>query len=595
MCGFVGFNYLNKEVLKKALNEINHRGPDGSNIILSNGFSIGHNLLSIRGDISKSIQPISNINSKWILVFNGQIYNLKELKMKLDQEYKIEEIDTIILYEIINRFGWNFIDHIEGMFSIALLNKDTSEIRLYRDESGQKPLYYSQVENNFFFASEIKSLLSLGVNKDIDQNAISYFCHLGYIPGKKTIFKNIKKVLPGQVLGFTESKGLYTSCFTNLSEKSHNKYSFDCLRQDMISLVDDHLQSKTKISLNLSGGMDSSSLLWAAKQSNKKVTAITTFFKDGLEKYNEEAKLAKELCKTLNVDHEILEISNIDYLDNFISSYESIEEPNGNNDLPLYFLMAKKHKYENNTVIISGDGGDETWGGYSYHHMSLKHDSKMFPMNKYKFQNIFLRKAFLNVNNPVDRYLYYRSLIPAFTKNKINSLKKYLKKEFNFLFQNSNFKNLSKTQQMFVIERACWLSEENFLRSDKIYMSQSLEVRSPFADRSFRNSFTRKFSSSDLWADGYSKAPLRDSLDGYLPDSINRRKRKVGWHSPIDDSWYKKDIKSLMLDLFDRDDTEAIDWKNLRNFVLKTEKYPGKFVNYYASLAIIGNLYNIDL
>ena len=304
MCGFVGFNFQNEEILRKALMVINHRGPDGSNIKLTNGFSIGHNLLSIRGDISKSIQPFSSNSSKWLLVFNGQIYNLTELKI-LHQKYQNEDIDTVILYEIINKFGWNFIDYIEGMYSIALLNKDTNEIRLYRDESGQKPLYYAQTKNNFYFASEIKSLLSLGINKDIDQNSISYFCHLGFIPGKKTIFKNIKKVLPGQVLRYTFSEGVSINSFINLSDNSQDKYSLDSLRKDLVSLVDDHLQSKTKVSLNLSGGMDSSSLLWAAKQTNKNITAITTYFKDSSEKYNEEVKLATDLCKTLNVDHQI--------------------------------------------------------------------------------------------------------------------------------------------------------------------------------------------------------------------------------------------------------------------------------------------------
>ena len=117
--------------------------------------------------------------------------------------------------------------------------------------------------------------------------------------------------------------------------------------------------------MNLSGGMDSSSLLWASKNSDKNISALTTKFSNAPNEYNEEVKLAQKLCKSLDVEHDVIEITKKDFINNFIEAYQTVEEPNGNVAIPLYFLTAKYHKANNNTVVISGDGGDEMFGGYN--------------------------------------------------------------------------------------------------------------------------------------------------------------------------------------------------------------------------------------
>ena len=300
--------------------------------------------------------------------------------------------------------------------------------------------------------------------------------------------------------------------------------------------------------------------------------------------------------QSLNIEHNILEVSQKDFLDNFIDAYQTLEEPNGNVAIPLYLITAKEHKQENNTVVISGDGGDETWGGYSHHFKSYGYDSQLFPgLLKFKFQNIIKRKAYLNISNPIERYLYLRASVSSFSENRFNLLKKYLKDQFSFLKEFQEFKQLSTTQQMFCIERMTWLSEENFMRSDKIYMSQGLEVRSPFAYTAFRNDFNRKFDISDLWSEGFNKFPLRSSLNKKMINSINWRKTKVGWKAPLEEKWYDNKFKEIFMDIFDRNSTDNVKWRSIRDLVYKTQGYPGKLINYYASLAIISDMYKVEI
>jgi len=596
MCGIIGFTFNNEELLLKGLGSIKHRGPDADNTYLDKYISLGHSLLSIRGEVAQSIQPIKEPISDWLLAFNGQIYNLDHLKSLLLKDFSHENLDTKILYELIKVYEWDFIDHIEGMYSIFLMNIQTEEIRLYRDSSGQKPLYYSFIDQNLFFSSEIKGLLSMGINKEIDFDCVSYFLHLGYLPGSKSIFKNINRLMPGEVLHFNKRKRMLHIEKIDFFKKSIDAFSFSDISEDLITLLDLHLQSKTKVSINLSGGMDSASLLWAAEKSNKNINALTTRFVDAPREYNEEVNLASKLCKNLGIQHEILDISKENFIDNYIEGYETLEEPNGNVAIPLYLITAKYHKQMNNTVVISGDGGDETWGGYKHHYESQKLDNRKFKfINKLKPQNFIKRKTYLDLSNFKERYIYYRSSLSSFSQNKMSLLKDYFHDEFKYLDDIDEFKKLSITQQMFCLERLTWLAEENFMRSDKIYMSQSIEVRAPLAFQVFRNNFSNKFKVNNLWSDNFSKYPLRASLNNKLMDEINWRKAKVGWKAPIQERWYDDDFRNLYMDILPNENSTNILWKDLRRLVEKSNNYPGKVINYYISLAILKNRYNLDI
>lgn len=360
MCGLVGFSFEDEPLLMQAMNCIKHRGPDGEGTYISNNLSLGHVLLSIRGELQDSIQPYTDDQDEWVMAFNGQIYNINSIKDKLPLEFASEKLDTRLLFELIKIYRWDFAKYIEGMFSIALFNKKEQKLRLYRDHSGQKPLYFSEFNKQIYFASEIKGLFALGVSKEIYKRAVNFFLHLGYLPGDMTIFKRVKKLMPGEVLTFDLLNKRTQIDKLNKYEGEKKMFNFIDLSDEIFKLTEFHLQSKTSISINLSGGLDSSSLAWAAKKhQSSKISSMTTIFKDAPDSFNEEALLAKKLASKLEIEHQILEISKNDYLDSLIYSYEVLEEPNGNIGIPIYYLSAKWHKAHNNTVVISGDGGDE--------------------------------------------------------------------------------------------------------------------------------------------------------------------------------------------------------------------------------------------
>lgn len=598
MCGLVGFSFQDESLLKQAMNCIKHRGPDGEGTYTSNNFSLGHVLLSIRGELNDSIQPYTDDQDEWVMAFNGQIYNTNSIKEKLPLEFVSEELDTKLLFELIKIYRWDFAKYIEGMFSIALFNKKEQKLRLYRDHSGQKPLYFSEFNKEIYFASEIKGLFALGVSKEIYKRAVNFFLHLGYLPGNMTIFKKIKKLMPGEVLTFDLLKKRTQIDKLSKYEGEKKMFNFIDLSDEIFKLTEFHLQSKTPISINLSGGLDSSSLAWAAKKhQSSKISSMTTIFKDAPDSFNEEALLAQKLTDKLKIKHETLEISKNDYLDSLIYSYEVVEEPNGNIGIPIYYLSAKWHKAHNNTVVISGDGGDEVWGGYQHHLESLKFDDRKFSSlrNFFHPQNFLLRKEFFNINNPIDRYIYLRSSVPSYSKKSFSELKKYFKEKFLYLNYDDKFKDLSITEKMLTIERKSWLSEENFLRSDKLYMSFGLEMRSPFALSNFRDEYTAFYKGKNLWKNGFNKHFLRDSMHDKLLTAISRRKRKVGWRPPILESWYDDKFKELFVELFSRNNTDLIDWASIKDLIKKTNDFPGRTIFNYASLAILSDYYGVEI
>lgn len=162
MCGINGFNFVSPQLIQTMNEKLAHRGPDYSGTYVDEQVSLGHTLLSIRGEPERSQQPFKKEESSpWVLLFNGQIYNVDQIKSRfLDPAFQDEELDTAILFQLIEKRGWDFIDHIHGMFAIALYHRKENQIRLYRDPTGQKALYYYWKGAEFIFSSEIKGILA---------------------------------------------------------------------------------------------------------------------------------------------------------------------------------------------------------------------------------------------------------------------------------------------------------------------------------------------------------------------------------------------------------------------------------------------------
>jgi asparagine synthase (glutamine-hydrolysing) len=590
MCGIGGYIGDDPTLLGKINTALAHRGPDFAGEYHHNRVHLGHRLLSIRESADLSRQPFQKKDSPWVLVFNGQIYNTRSLARV--HHIPFSDLDTTMLYDLIEKKGWDFVRHVHGMFTIALYNEKDRMLRLYRDSGGQKPLYFTTIAP-FAFSSELSPLVKLISSRAIDTEGLMMAGVLGYIPGSKTLFTSIEKVDAGEVVTVHEDGTLSRSYFSPLFDEPLEGNPKEVLEQ----VVTEHLQSKQKVALNLSGGLDSSVLLHEMKQAGHSLTTYTTAFDDAGESFNDDAAIAKLLARDYGTHHTEINISKEVYLDSFIRSYERLEEPNYNISLPTYLEVARREGIsgDGNRVILSGNGGDEVFGGYRYYAESVRYQylinrisAPLFNVGKW-----IRTGSYFNYGSPVDRWL-------AFKMFKLDGMHVDKQQALHYLKSIADARTLrlgDPVRDMMLLDRALWLAGESFMQADKLFMTHSLEVRAPLAYEPLRHYFDQRLTTKDYVSEGSNKALLRQTYKNLLPDYVIERKQKTGWRSPVR-PWYAKDprFKSLFVEILDGAKRGGmVNWDALRKVVLAHDTWPGKYMFLYLSLAILSKKYDIEL
>ncbi|HJV32549.1 MAG TPA: hypothetical protein VJ694_00830, partial [Patescibacteria group bacterium] len=223
---------------------LGHRGPDYAGSFSDGRLSMGHVLLSIRDAADVSRQPYRREGSPWTLGFNGQIYNTRALKASLGKGYENVDLDTALLYALIEREGWKFIEGIHGMFAIALYNADEGIVRLYRDQSGQKLLYWYAKDGRFIWSSELKGILAHDIDRAPDEEAVAIAAALGYIPGDKTLFRHVRKLNVGQCVTFDLAKKTASPSYFRAPTEKYFPEDPDAAFK---MLIEEHLQSKQPV------------------------------------------------------------------------------------------------------------------------------------------------------------------------------------------------------------------------------------------------------------------------------------------------------------------------------------------------------------
>lgn len=594
MCGIAGLSYSDKDRLSKVLASIRHRGPDGNSIYSDQDVTLGHALLSIRADTPKvAIQPFHEEGEDWVLVFNGEIYNTREVCAEFNIPFN--ELDTKVLYDLIKLKGVEFPRYVHGMYSICLYSKTRKEFHLFRDPTGQKPLYYVYDGRNLSFCSELTPLLEICEKRELDYTAIEISTSLGYVPAPATIFKEIKKLRPSEKISFNlKTRKLSSEVLTEFyrySTEGYTDYEY------LSTCIRDHLQTSQPLGINLSGGLDSSVLLYEARELGKKITTYTTKFESSEESFNEEAVLATKLSRDFNANHSEVLITYENFKKNLISSYQCVEEPNYNIGMPHYHILAQKQGWNGDgiRVLLAGDGGDELFGGYTYYHSANerinRHRHRM-PGFLYDLARGVRDKEYKNLDNPVHRWLYVRKFSNRYSA-KVN-----LFKELNYLNE-LNAIYPSKSSDIFklmLLDRNCWQANENFIRTDKIFMSQAIEIRSPLAYFPLRRYFDEKLIDSDYIDSRSNKIWMRKCYDGRLPEYITNRSRKWGWQPPFND-WFQKGLKQEILELLlsAKNNSPVVDWDKVINTIEKSEAWPGRELLIYISLASLSLKYDVKI
>ena len=542
MCGIAGKIYfdqqqVSEEDLLKMTAAVAHRGPEAEKIYLSpdKKVGLGFRRLAIVDLSSKAMQPMSYQGRYWI-VFNGEIYNYKKLKQEFDENKFISNSDTEVILAMYQRYGVKCLEHLEGMFSLAIYDDEDKTLFAARDRLGKKPFKYYIDDKVLLFSSELKAILTQDEYcREPDFEAINSFLTLQFVPSPLTGFKGIKKLEPGHFLFLDlKTKKLIKKKYWevdyqekwDLPEPDWEKKILDCLTD----AVETRMVADVPVGAFLSGGVDSSAVV--AIMSRLSASPIKTFSVGfGDEKYDE-LKYAKMVAKKFATDHHELVVSpaSIDILPILVKQYE---EPFADNSaVPTYLIsqMAKKEV----TVVLNGDGGDENFGGYDrYSKWQIKTGLK----NWWWLSNKF-------VKNDLERYI--NSLRYFSSEDKISLTTDYFKslinndEIFNERVKNIITERIDPNDKILAADLMAYLPDDLMVKVDMAAMLVAVEARSPFLDKKVVELAAKIPFKLKVKGINNKKYILRETFRGMLPDEVLDRP-KMGFGMPLD-KWFREDL-----------------------------------------------------
>jgi asparagine synthase (glutamine-hydrolysing) len=556
MCGIIGS--VGSNIDKKTGLLTAYRGPDNLGVYVAEDVTLIHNRLSIIDLSEDANQPMESFDGRYVIVFNGEIYNYKSIRGRLiakGYEFKTGSDSEVLLNGYI---AWkeDVLHMLDGMFAFAIWDSYSKKIFCARDHIGIKPFFYIVQDNSFYFSSELKVIRDIFPELEIDKGSVSEYLIYNYIPAPKTIYKNALKLLPGHYLEFTlderELRVKKWYAIPKIVELNIDYHDAVNLVRDKVSKsIKSHLVSDVPVGSFLSGGIDSSiiALEIAKFQENSKVFSIG--YKSNSE--YDEIKYAKIISKKLGLEHEIIypDFSEMSILDTVDGIIDHMDEPYGNPTIAMTDILCKSAK-KSVTVALIGDGADEVFGGYPrYHALSIANRFGKFmsiasPMLKAILSqfpetpsgNHFVRRAksFLNSQDlPLgEKFQSWSSILNVKQLEGVSSSKGRVfleKARKNFI------SNLFLDFENSPISGACYADQMSFLPNnllegaDRMSMKNSFELRVPFVSREIIEL------SSSLRGDwkigkGNAKRILKDAYSNELPLEIIERKKR-GFNPPV--------------------------------------------------------------
>lgn len=573
MCGICGFNFEDKKLLRAMADTIKHRGPNSAGYFADKGISLGSRRLSIIDLSSAGNQPIYNEDRSVALVFNGEIFNFKEIRQKLEKKhYFASNTDSEAIVHAYEEYGIKCLQRFNGFWGFALYDSKKKTLLVSRDRLGLKPLYYYYDGNKFLFASEIKCLLKdRSIKRKINLDALSYYLTYRYIPSDLTIFSNIKKLKPGHyiLLDLKEKKlrlEKYWDIPLELKERSE-----ETIQKDIINLLKDSVEkrliSDVPLGVYLSGGIDSSSIVSMMKNFTDDIKTYSLAFAH--DKTGNELQYAKKVSEYFDTKHTEIVIDT-DIVKDLPKIAWHLDEPMCDPAaVPNYYLSREAKKSV--TVILTGDGADELFAGYDQYKFlmlanKLRHIPK--PLKKlvpksiklipkilldkiYKYSSATGRMMFDRVGNLLldindNKAKAYTDVLGIFDDNEKKELLNF---EFDPHYKEINNEFFSKRDfltQLTYFDAKTYLPEDLLMKPDKMCMAWSIEARVPYLDYRLVEYCFGMPSNLKLRVNT-SKYILKKALKSYLPKGILERKKQP-FHLPLDE-WFAKGLKDYFHEL----------------------------------------------
>lgn len=612
MCGINGFvgkkNNGIKVGIKAMAMKTQNRGPDYTGYFEDSFVSLAHNLLSTRNVSATNVeQPYIRPKSPWVLLFNGEIYGYTSRPL-YDEAVKDGMVgDTGYLYRSIMKYGWDFVNHVDGMYIIALYNMEERILRIYRDPTGQKQLYYRHFGAFFKFSSQIDALLGESHSETFSSIGLDFALSIGHVPTRNTHIANIYKVLPGEMIILdVASLCLERSHFwsPNPNQLPVGDKAIEIGQANIRESVLDHCDTSHGILLNLSGGLDSSIIAIEMKNACIPFRAYTTSFKiaAGHSSHNQDAAGAVQLAKNLGFNLRNLEVRSIDYLNSLEEAYSTIEEPDYNVSLPTYSYLSRVQREEcgDARVVLSGDGGDELFVGYS-HYKRVKNIVNLSKVIGGKLANrVICSRYNLDPNqfdfyNPLDLWIFFKSLNFSRSMQNVNRLRDLLDQSLPSGWRR-DLKNFGLLRAIILLDRYFRMPSETFLRTDKLYSRLGLEVRAPYASNALRNFFDVSLEPYQQIDQRLNKRWLRDAYHHRaIKVGTKMQTKKTGWATPLG-YWYDNEFSRRFDSILSERRVPLIgipEFGQALSCVRYSDKWGGKSVNLWLSIAVLSKSQNI--
>ncbi len=564
MCGILGQinrrSVVNTDQFRKMLQTLEKRGPDQSGVLFENNVALGHQRLSIIDLSDAGRQPMENENRSVAVIFNGEIYNYKNVahQLKLEHRWK-SRADTEVLVHGYEEYGQDIARRIEGMFAYAIYDKERQKITLARDHFGKKPLYYYLDDDFFCFASELKAIIAneeIRKKLHIDSSALTKYLFYGYIPSPHSIFDRVKKLEPSTTFQFDLRawKILNKYCYWNLeniavhqniSEKEILEKTEFLIRE----AVEKRLMSDVPLGIFLSGGVDSGLLATYLSQRSSNISAFTVRY--ARSSSIDESVDAERIAKKLNIKFHLQSLNDVDIQKTFRGIMDYLDEPMADPAIiPLHYIAKASRPHI--IVALSGDGGDEIFGGYAkYKVQKFIEQHQYFSFLARLLKNSLSRgNQYYKFFNCFDLQFSARQFIlgsGSFLMDEVESLLQKSSIDLDKVFEDAVayeklFKYKDSINKSLFMDCKIQLPDWYLVKGDRATMATSLEMRNPLLDKTLAEFI---FSLEGEWKirRGTQKYILKKLAEKYLDKDIIYKK-KSGFWLPIA-QWIRSDLKEL--------------------------------------------------
>jgi asparagine synthase (glutamine-hydrolysing) len=562
MCGIAGLFKVNKEIdlIKNMILSLEHRGPDAQEFWYNHEkhISFGHARLSIV-DLASGNQPMTDVYGRYTIVFNGEIYGYKTLKEKYNQYPYNTSSDTELIFAMLYEHGYEFVKFLPGMFAFVIYDSENDEIFGARDRFGEKPFFYTTHLGGFAFASELKALKSVFSNSlTIDLRSVSSYFERLYVPVNQCIYQEIKKLQPASSFVFKNGKLTINRYwdFPQIRENINFDDAVDLLNLKIIESVKKQLVADVKVGTFLSGGLDSS-LITAI--SSKLLDQPVSTYSFGFTKTpgRNELNEARMHSERIGTNHTEFDESEFNMFNIFQNIQNYFDEPFADSSaIPMYIISNYASKY--GKVILTGDGGDELFGGYSQWYDNIfnteaKQESKnkIIGLNgvKRKIKEIINKRnsnlaKMDRISKKQNQFLYRHEKNNIFFDfNKIIELGLPFPYGYKYDFKSDNSLN-----DVLLTDIQNYMVADILVKTDTTSMANSLELRAPFLDVNLAE-YAITLPTEFKYQGKENKIILRELIKKHYP-YLELQKDKLGFGAPVED-WLKlkefKEYKNYLI------------------------------------------------